>query len=279
MRWDGDTRDGAAMPSRGVCDRCGFVYWLNDLRKEWTGLMVCRHCFDHRHPQEYTRAIKDTQGVRPDMRPEPADVYADAIVPTLTFTDSSAADVSAATTSSRQLDVSSGLVVITVGSRGNGGVSHTITGLTVDDVEATLVVASATSSNPTAIFTISVATATTATVIVTASNQMSRCGVASFILSGHLSATAAATDRTIATATSIGLAKTIGLYQVGLWTACHGTTQATTWNAATEAHDDAGTSVHQHSSAIYSGSEPIAVSASAAWSTSSNSSMCFAAWR
>jgi len=61
------------MPSRGVCDRCGFVYWLNDLRKEWTGLMVCRHCFDHRHPQEYTRAVKDTQGVRPDMRPEPMD--------------------------------------------------------------------------------------------------------------------------------------------------------------------------------------------------------------
>lgn len=80
------------MPSRGVCDRCGFVYWLNDLRKEWTGLMVCRQCFDVRHPQEFGRAVRDSQGVRPDVRPAPADVYTDH--DGLTLLTSAATDIS-----------------------------------------------------------------------------------------------------------------------------------------------------------------------------------------
>lgn len=34
----------------GMCDRCGFKYRLHDLREEWTGLLVCRTCFDLKHP-------------------------------------------------------------------------------------------------------------------------------------------------------------------------------------------------------------------------------------
>lgn len=65
---------------KAICDRCGFQYGLGDLRKEWTGLMVCsgpgtNDCWERRHPQEYVRAVPDTQGVRPDMRPEAADVF------------------------------------------------------------------------------------------------------------------------------------------------------------------------------------------------------------
>ena len=59
----------------GICDRCGFKFYLNQLRTEWTGLKVCHDCYDPRHPQEAVRAVNDTQGVRPGMRPRPADVF------------------------------------------------------------------------------------------------------------------------------------------------------------------------------------------------------------
>lgn len=62
---------------RAVCDRCGFEFNLSRLRKEWTGLMVCPDDFDRRHPQDFVRAVPDRQGVRPNMRPEPADVFLD----------------------------------------------------------------------------------------------------------------------------------------------------------------------------------------------------------
>lgn len=57
----------------GICDRCGFKFKLSELRREWTGLMVCSEDWDYRHPQEFVRAVPDTQGVRPNMRPRPAD--------------------------------------------------------------------------------------------------------------------------------------------------------------------------------------------------------------
>lgn len=65
---------------KAICDRCGFEYNLNALRKEWTGLMVCsgpatNGCWEPRHPQDFVRGVPDSQGVRPNMRPEPADVF------------------------------------------------------------------------------------------------------------------------------------------------------------------------------------------------------------
>ena len=59
---------------KGICDRCGFEYDLAQLKKEWTGYMVCRDCFDHRHPQEAVRGVRDQQGI-PGARPALTPVY------------------------------------------------------------------------------------------------------------------------------------------------------------------------------------------------------------
>ena len=59
---------------KGICQRCGFERPLANLRTEWTGLKVCRDCFDRRHPQMDVRAVADRQSV-PGASPEPADVF------------------------------------------------------------------------------------------------------------------------------------------------------------------------------------------------------------
>lgn len=46
--------------ARAICDRCGFEYDHGELRKEWTGLMVCAADFD-RKPAELSP---------PRLRPE-----------------------------------------------------------------------------------------------------------------------------------------------------------------------------------------------------------------
>lgn len=66
---------------KASCDVCGFVYNLSALRKQWDGLMVCPADFNHRHPQQNIKGIPDHQGIRPNMRPEPADTF---IEPTAT---------------------------------------------------------------------------------------------------------------------------------------------------------------------------------------------------
>jgi len=34
-----------------TCHRCGFWFPSTEIRKEWTGLLVCGSCFETRHPQ------------------------------------------------------------------------------------------------------------------------------------------------------------------------------------------------------------------------------------
>lgn len=62
----------------GICDRCGFQYLLNELRKEWTGFKVCQECYEPKHPQlEPRRTIDDPIALyepRPD-RPQAMVVY------------------------------------------------------------------------------------------------------------------------------------------------------------------------------------------------------------
>lgn len=41
------------------CDRCGLEYRQSEIKKEWTGLLVCKECWEPRHPQEFIRARKD----------------------------------------------------------------------------------------------------------------------------------------------------------------------------------------------------------------------------
>lgn len=58
----------------GFCQRCQGRRPLSELRREWSGLRVCRDCWDPRHPQEAVRAKPDRQYVR-NPAPEPADVF------------------------------------------------------------------------------------------------------------------------------------------------------------------------------------------------------------
>lgn len=46
-----------------VCQRCGFDYFASQIRREWTGLLVCPECHEDRHPQEFVRGKADRQTV------------------------------------------------------------------------------------------------------------------------------------------------------------------------------------------------------------------------
>jgi len=53
-----------------LCDRCQRKYKANQLRKEWTGWMVCDHCWEPRHPQEFLRGHEEDENVdwtRPEI--------------------------------------------------------------------------------------------------------------------------------------------------------------------------------------------------------------------
>ena len=60
--------------SKGNCDRCGFDYKHSQLRKEWTGAMVCSKCWDPRHPQDLIQPRAERNNVQ-DARPAPAPRY------------------------------------------------------------------------------------------------------------------------------------------------------------------------------------------------------------
>lgn len=55
---------------KSICDRCGFEYPLSEMRKEWTGSMVCSKDYDRR-PYELTPPKVKAEGVPvPDARPD-----------------------------------------------------------------------------------------------------------------------------------------------------------------------------------------------------------------
>lgn len=59
----------------GACQRCSSKVHLSELRKEWTGLRVCRDCWDPRHPQDFVKGVPE-QPLR-NPAPEPGDVFVD----------------------------------------------------------------------------------------------------------------------------------------------------------------------------------------------------------
>jgi len=61
-RWKGNTWNA-------ICDRCGFKFKNTDLLQDYQGLMVCKTCFEHRHPQELLRPVQD-QHKLPWTQPE-----------------------------------------------------------------------------------------------------------------------------------------------------------------------------------------------------------------
>lgn len=42
-----------------TCQRCGFDMYESDSKKEWTGLIVCKECWEPRHPQDFVRSVKE----------------------------------------------------------------------------------------------------------------------------------------------------------------------------------------------------------------------------
>jgi hypothetical protein len=58
----------------GCCDRCNFQRRHVELRKEWTGLLVCSDCFDPR-PADLSplRIIPEGRPIR-DARPDLLDI-------------------------------------------------------------------------------------------------------------------------------------------------------------------------------------------------------------
>ena len=57
----------------GICDRSGFRYKLNEMRKEWNGLLVGRDMWERKHPQlEPRRKVSDAQALR-QPRPDVAE--------------------------------------------------------------------------------------------------------------------------------------------------------------------------------------------------------------
>lgn len=42
-----------------ICDRCARKYKSSELREEWTGLMVCKNCWEPRQPQDFVQTKED----------------------------------------------------------------------------------------------------------------------------------------------------------------------------------------------------------------------------
>ncbi len=54
---------------KAVCDRCGFDYHADQLKKTWDNFYVCKECWEPRHPQDFVKGVKDDPSV-PWTRPE-----------------------------------------------------------------------------------------------------------------------------------------------------------------------------------------------------------------
>ena|ERR1700752_3059590 len=57
-----------------ICDICGLRFKSDQLRKNWKSEMVCRGCFEMRHPQEFIR-VRPEKIAAPWVRPEGADQF------------------------------------------------------------------------------------------------------------------------------------------------------------------------------------------------------------
>ena len=58
-----------------VCDRCGFTFRPRKLRREWSGFMVCRPCYDPR-PADTRAPRLGPEGLpHRNTNPEPPPVF------------------------------------------------------------------------------------------------------------------------------------------------------------------------------------------------------------
>lgn len=75
-------RFAAGKRALGICDRCGFQYYLKELKEEMrkdnpTGLRTCPECWDGDHPQLQlgNQIVDDPQTLR-NPRPDSAELAA-----------------------------------------------------------------------------------------------------------------------------------------------------------------------------------------------------------
>lgn len=57
------------------CQRCGSVERSTNVKREWTGLIVCNECWEPRHPQDFVRVRPENTAAKGLVSPEPADRY------------------------------------------------------------------------------------------------------------------------------------------------------------------------------------------------------------
>ena len=57
-----------------ICDRCGFKFKSEELRKDWQGLMVCEKDYETRHPQDFIK-IRPEKAIPDWTRPRTQDVF------------------------------------------------------------------------------------------------------------------------------------------------------------------------------------------------------------
>lgn len=55
---------------KGECSRCGWIWKLNQLRYEWSGLKVCPDCWDPFPHQDFPRQLTAESEALVDPRPE-----------------------------------------------------------------------------------------------------------------------------------------------------------------------------------------------------------------
>lgn len=63
-----------------VCFFCGFKFKASELKRHWQGFYVCRGCWEPRQPQDFVRALPDTQ-FPPWVQPMPANTYGTMCTP------------------------------------------------------------------------------------------------------------------------------------------------------------------------------------------------------
>ena len=75
-----------------LCQRCGFKYKASEMKLEWTGLHVCHHCWEPRHPQDLLKVREDDPTV-PWSSPSPTDVFTTPGEPLVTENDTGDGDI------------------------------------------------------------------------------------------------------------------------------------------------------------------------------------------
>jgi len=57
------------------CQRCGFNFRASQTLSEWTGIIVCKECWEPRHPQDFVRGRNEDTSAQGNVNPEPEDTF------------------------------------------------------------------------------------------------------------------------------------------------------------------------------------------------------------